>query len=152
VSALPAPVEQLVGGLRHSCARLTTQQLYCWGGNVEGELGDGTLTARPTPTLVADEVRAASASDSTLCVVYTDGRVACAGDNGFGEVGDGTRRAVAALTDVPGITDAVDVAAGRDHTCALHADGAVSCWGSDLQGELGLGAEDFRPTSVHGFD
>jgi hypothetical protein len=40
---------------------------------------------------------------------------------------------------VPGIEDAVDVAAGDEHGCALHRHGGVTCWGSGLQGNLGNG-------------
>ncbi|HEX6243159.1 MAG TPA: hypothetical protein VFZ61_19735 [Polyangiales bacterium] len=34
----------------HSCARLNTGAVVCWGDNGSGQLGDGTAIARPVPT------------------------------------------------------------------------------------------------------
>ena len=44
-----------------------------------------------------------------------------------------------------GITDAIAVSAGTNHSCALHQNGTISCWGYNWDGELGNGQnyEDF---------
>jgi alpha-tubulin suppressor-like RCC1 family protein len=34
---------------RHTCGVTTGHQAFCWGDNAAGQLGDGTLTDRPTP-------------------------------------------------------------------------------------------------------
>jgi alpha-tubulin suppressor-like RCC1 family protein len=47
---------------------------------------------------------------------------------------------------VPGLTDVVEVALGRDFACARHATGAVSCWGDGRYGQLGDGSTTWRPT------
>jgi alpha-tubulin suppressor-like RCC1 family protein len=55
----PAPVvggldfRQVDAGVRHTCGVTTDDRAYCWGGNDVGQLGDGTTTARSTPTPVA---------------------------------------------------------------------------------------------------
>ncbi|MDQ3036618.1 MAG: RCC1 domain-containing protein, partial [Myxococcota bacterium] len=53
--AMPADVVGLPGGLRelatgsfHSCVR-TERDVWCWGANGRGELGDGTAADRATP-------------------------------------------------------------------------------------------------------
>jgi alpha-tubulin suppressor-like RCC1 family protein len=35
----------------HTCGVREAGALYCWGGNDEGQLGDGTRTARLEPVL-----------------------------------------------------------------------------------------------------
>ncbi|HEU4410431.1 MAG TPA: hypothetical protein VFS43_34570 [Polyangiaceae bacterium] len=60
VSVLAAPggpsfvgAQAVTGGLYHTCALMTNNQVLCWGGNNEGQIGDGTAElTRPHPTLV----------------------------------------------------------------------------------------------------
>jgi alpha-tubulin suppressor-like RCC1 family protein len=62
-SQVNAPAEVMGGatdwtavsvGSGHSCARITTGRLFCWGANVHGGIGDGTSgNIRTTPTDVA---------------------------------------------------------------------------------------------------
>ena len=40
-----------VGG-SHSCGRTTDGATFCWGYNLEGQLGDGTLAHRTEPQRV----------------------------------------------------------------------------------------------------
>ena len=47
-----------------------------------------------------------------------------------------------------GISDAVQVAAGRDHSCALRRNGDVACWGQNEHGEVGDGTTTKRDTPV----
>ncbi|HVV84572.1 MAG TPA: hypothetical protein VHE35_16000, partial [Kofleriaceae bacterium] len=65
-----------------------------------------------------------------MCALQPDGRVICWGQNGNGEVGDvrGVAHPVPVL--VPGVRDAVTLAAGPSGTCAATRAGLVWCWGS----------------------
>ena len=55
----------------------------------------------------------------------------CWGANGSGQLGDGTTVSapLTALVTVAGVSGAVDVAVGTQHSCAVLADGSVRCWG-----------------------
>lgn len=44
-------VSGLDAGLEHTCA-IAGRQVYCWGDNVYGELGDGTGTSRAAPAVI----------------------------------------------------------------------------------------------------
>lgn len=39
-------------GRGNACGVTTSGELYCWGSNTHGELGDGTRTLRPAPVLI----------------------------------------------------------------------------------------------------
>ena len=44
--------EQVGAGNSHTCSFVVSGQLYCWGANVKGQVGDGTNEDRDVPTLV----------------------------------------------------------------------------------------------------
>src|SRR5262249_12283496 len=68
--------------------------------------------------------------------------VACWGANEHGQLGDGTELSHW-LPRVPrvvkGLTDAVEIAAGYQHSCARLSDDTVRCWGNNDAGQLGDG-------------
>ncbi|MEP7327240.1 MAG: hypothetical protein ABI836_14915 [Gemmatimonadota bacterium] len=45
----------IIGGGSHTCGSLADRTVYCWGKNNNGAVGDGSLTTRTDPTLVADQ-------------------------------------------------------------------------------------------------
>jgi len=71
----------------------------------------------------------------------------CWGLNGWGQLGNTTLVDSTTPVVVNGITDAVQVSAGRDHSCAVLASGQIRCWGSDSEGELGDTAAGWRVSS-----
>ena len=78
------------------------------------------------------------------CTVGASGRVWCSGAAHFGPaLGNGYER-----VEVPGITNAIQVSVGGDHTCALLATGTVKCWGYNGWGELGNGTTTSSATPV----
>jgi alpha-tubulin suppressor-like RCC1 family protein len=71
------------------------------------------------------------------CALMSDSSIACWGYNVTGQLGDGTTTDRSRPTFVPGLTGAVDVGAGIQHTCARYSDRTVRCWGDDRHGQLG---------------
>lgn len=85
-----------------------------------------------------------SAGSEHSCAVRLNGEVACWGRNDSGQLGlgftsDDLENGVSVPGAVLGITDAVDVVAGYNHSSALRATGAVRCWGRNSSGSLGNG-------------
>jgi alpha-tubulin suppressor-like RCC1 family protein len=134
----------------HTCAlQGGSGNVYCWGLNDSGQLGDGTTVNRALP--VQPSLPAASAlgsmEDATCAVA--GGAVYCWGDNTDYELGDGTnieRHSPVAVVGLP--SAALAVAEGNQHTCALLADGTVECWGYNFLGALGNGSftQNDQPT------
>jgi Regulator of chromosome condensation (RCC1) repeat len=90
--------QTLALGNYHSCARLTGDQVHCWGDNRHGALGDGTTTNRNTPASVLQSptgpslagVQALTLGSGHSCALLTGGPVQCWGRNSLGQLGDGT--------------------------------------------------------------
>jgi len=131
VSAVTANAAFSVFGDR-TCA-LKNGVAWCWGQNVDGELGDGTTTASLVPVAVtglSNGVRAISDGGYHGCALK-DGGAWCWGSNALGQLGDGTTSGSSVPVVVSGLGSGVSsISAGSYQTCALR-DGGVSCWGSN---------------------
>ncbi len=160
VGGLP-PVAQLAVGNQFNCVRTTEGEVWCWGHNLNGQLGNGTTdydVARPARVAGLTNIVDVSAGDEHVCAVRDDGAVFCWGRNFYGQLGDGTEEIDRLLpVRVVDLDDAIQVAAGFGHTCALRHTGTVACWGWNSGGQAGvplieeiLQPLQLRPVSVEG--
>jgi alpha-tubulin suppressor-like RCC1 family protein len=97
VSALGTSVTKLSsgsGGQIHSCAIETDHTLWCWGGNFEGELGNGTTVGSTTPiqvTALGATVVDVSTGGRDTCAAKADGSLWCWGAGDYAQIGDGSQ-------------------------------------------------------------
>jgi alpha-tubulin suppressor-like RCC1 family protein len=161
--------QALVSGGQHSCGLTTTMQgtdLYCWGYNGSGQIGDGTLGTALVPVAVAGglgwldvpapvagqhvALTIAAGYDHTCALAGTGAY--CWGRNTRGQLGDGSTaiRTVPTLVTGSGALAFRSIAAGESHTCAVTDTGVLYCWGSNANGQLGDGTTTDRlePTLV----
>jgi alpha-tubulin suppressor-like RCC1 family protein len=136
----------ITAGTSHTCALKQDTTVVCWGKNTNGQLGNGTTTLSTTPSPVANlsGVLQLSTGDSHTCAVKNStitggigGPVVCWGNNGNGQLGDNSTVERLIPVNVIGLTDAVAVSAGANHTCAVKADSSVVCWGGNFLNQLG---------------
>jgi hypothetical protein len=130
----------VAAGAEHTCALLNDSSVKCWGGNANGQLGDGTQNQANMPVTVTGlpPAQAITAGGAHTCALLNDGSVRCWGLNERGQLGDGTFVSRAAPVAVPGLPAISKIAAGGPHTCAASAaDGGLYCWGNGGYGELG---------------
>lgn len=146
----------LATGYRHSCAVRASGKVACWGANVVGQLGDGTVSPSSTPVEVLglDDAVMVAAGGSSTCALREGGEVACWGSNSSGELGNGTTSASSTPVDVSPLADAVAIAVGTSRACAVRSAGEVVCWGWGAEGGLGNGTADdsTAPVPVLGID
>ncbi|AKQ63715.1 BNR repeat domain protein [Myxococcus hansupus] len=130
-------------GFRHGLVLMEDGTVRAFGNNQNGQLGDGTTTSKDYPVEVVgltDVVKVAGGSMHSVAL-KRDGTIWVWGRNDYGNLGTGVADGDSHPLphQVPGVTDVVDIANGRDHILAVHADGTVSAWGLDVSGQLGQG-------------
>lgn len=154
-TCVPTPLTEIVDlavGDDHGCALTSTNRLYCWGSNDNGQIGAGTGRAFPYATaieLAAGETPQSIAAGARHTCALSDQGVQCWGDDRLRQLGvftDGVIR-----LDQPTHVTLLDGTAvgalslGSGHSCALEA-GQVYCFGAaQLTGvETMVGSDEIR--------
>jgi alpha-tubulin suppressor-like RCC1 family protein len=129
-------------GFYHTCAVASSAgNVWCWGFNGYGQLGNGTTTNNPVPQLVPSlsGVVEIGGGDQHPCARLSGGTVRCWGGNVRFQLGGAST-----TVDVSGVTGATSLATGALHTCALVSSGVVWCWGANGAGQVGDGSTSDR--------
>jgi alpha-tubulin suppressor-like RCC1 family protein len=115
--------------------------LWTWGFNVYGALGDGTTARKSTPIQVGSLTnwKQVVVGYRHTAAVKTDGTLWTCGYNGYGQLGDGTTVDKSSPIQVGSLTNWKQVAGGHMHTAAVKTDGTLWTWGDNYMGELGDG-------------
>ncbi|WP_169788752.1 Ig-like domain-containing protein [Vulgatibacter incomptus] len=157
------PANSLLG---HACGLTVDGKVYCWGRNLQGQLGSGSFEQSPVPVPIADDdsfldVKVSSLESSRVassCGLRADGVVLCWGDNRYSQLGFPGCTASSNdpecveyhPTPTPVQTDErfVQIGMGGAYSCGLTAEGVAFCWGA-----LAGGGESWQvPTPILGHE
>lgn len=155
-------VEQVAISISHTCA-LARGEVYCWGSNSYGEVGDGTFTPTAVPVKAQNlaDVAQLTAGHGFTCARKKSGEVFCWGVNNYGQLGT-TDEGHPSPEQVPGLSGAVDIGAStglnvppddpdfaknKTSLCALLEGGTVTCFGNLWKGEV-AGIKDAKQLRV----
>ncbi|MBI2377684.1 MAG: hypothetical protein HYV07_27025 [Deltaproteobacteria bacterium] len=144
VLMLPSAAEVELS-LTYACARTssTPAEVWCWGSNVEGQLGlespDNHHHA-PAPVVGALGAIDVAVTSAVGCAALTSGELLCWGLNVEGQLGPNVPRdVITSPTPIP-LEHVRAVALGDGHACAIAGEsGELYCWGQNQRGELGTG-------------
>ncbi|HET8933136.1 MAG TPA: hypothetical protein VFN67_06855 [Polyangiales bacterium] len=141
-------------GYAHNCG-ISGGQLYCWGYNPYGQVGNGTQTSPALFSLtpVALPVGEASwisvaAGGSHTCAITNTNTTYCWGRQQLGQTGQGATSTTPRTT--PGKTSKADpqgftaIQADINHVCGLVGTSGY-CWGLGVLGGIGDGGTTNRP-------
>lgn len=137
------PAVAVDGGVGHTCAMNKAHEIWCWGDNRHGQLGDGNPGAanrRSVQVLLPDRAMEFSVGNDHACAVLADTTVACWGRGDRGQLGNGDTADQSRPVIVKELRGIEQIAAGGDHTCARDRDGMIWCWGANDDGRLGHGS------------
>ena len=141
---------QVTAGKSFSFAINSEGELYAWGANDSGQLGDATFTGRSAPVRAQSPIGVTfvqiSAGARHSIALGSDGNVYAWGSNQLGQLGNGTYSfsAVPALVSVPDGITFTQVDASESLSAAIGSDGAAYVWGT---GKLPLG-EDVTASNI----
>jgi Regulator of chromosome condensation (RCC1) repeat/Bacterial Ig-like domain (group 2) len=133
-----------------ACAISDVQQLYCWGDDSFGQIGNGAGGGGAQPrlaTVASERFNAITSGGAHACALNLTGLAYCWGQDSLGQLGD--LRRINSTSPIPVVGPNGQVAqalsyarisAGGKHTCAIATDGAAWCWGDGSSGALGTGS------------
>ena len=127
-------------GKAHSCATNYSGEIYCWGRNSFGQIGDGTIQNRLIPTMVSLPIGysavAVSSGGEHSCAILNGSQPACWGRNSQGQLGDGTLlgKLEPRIVQNSAWTGALRITAGDGQSCIVTLDHKVWCWGQSSAG------------------
>jgi uncharacterized repeat protein (TIGR02543 family) len=142
--------QHLSTGITHSIGKTTNGQVYAFGSNEFGNIGNGTTAFTPThPTLISftglqdgETIRDVIAGQFSTFAVTSNGRVYAWGLNSVGQLGDNSTvnkftPTLISFTDLQDGETIRNVLADEYHSLAVTTNGRVYAWGRNTSGQLG---------------
>lgn len=145
-------VQGLSSGPFHICY-LDGGEVFCWGMNDSGQLGDGTYISRAAPTKVrglAGKAVKIGTGFAHTCALIENGSVQCWGYAGLGRLGSGiSSETMPEPVLVKGLeNDSTDLFVGAHQTCVIQNQ-ALKCWGNDIFSSLNMQRMDSQNRPYH---
>ncbi len=152
-------------GYQTACATTNgaSENLYCWGYNGFGTVGNFGTTNQAKPTVVSvpgtwtdinvNAYHACARQNNSLGSSATVGALWCWGLNEYGQLGDNTYSNSNQGRTTPGLVSGGQLwkrfSTGYSSTCAIRDDDSLWCWGRNFDGELATNnAWKTRPVPV----
>ncbi|HKE89957.1 MAG TPA: Ig-like domain-containing protein [Gemmatimonadales bacterium] len=138
---------------QHTCGVTAAGAVFCWGENLAGALGNGTITdsgvvgglSYPTGVLQPGAITALATGDGFSCAVTAPSGVTyCWGAGDHNKLGNGSLENRLAPWPIIGGLFASGVAAEHKRGCLLATDSLAYCWGDTQQSPTAVpGARKF---------
>lgn len=156
-------IKMIAGGESHSLAIASTGELYAWGNNTNGQVGNNSVSIVRTPVNLSNTqfsggvtnelyekvFRTIAAGTAHSLAIDSSGQLYTWGYNDYGQLGDnsttGSRTAInlSAAEFVGGVANPLygkhiqSIAAGYSHSLAIDSSGQLYAWGLNSSGQLG---------------
>ncbi|MBQ4331593.1 MAG: hypothetical protein IJC31_07140 [Spirochaetaceae bacterium] len=127
-------------------------ELYTWGNNEFGNIGNGNTNVQTTPHLVGISGRVKNvvtdSSGQTVFAITEDGKLYSWGKNNCGQIGNETTNNQTTPYLVKGIDGKIkDVVSSKGETIyAITEEGKLYSWGKNSTGQVGNGTTEYQTT------
>lgn len=150
-----ANVVELSVATSHTCALVEGGDVYCFGSNYFGELGDGTTNnaKKPVKARSVAGVKALATGAEVTCAVLANGSASCWGMNDMGQLGQGNTDKLVHGDPMPvlgldGPVKSIAASSEAGVVCALLESGTTKCWGERLGDSAGASTPGATMLSV----
>ena len=151
--------KQIVCGGNHSMAIGSDGELYTWGSNFKGQLGNNSNTDdnySPTKITLASGIKPTqiACGSKHAMAIGSDGELYTWGGNNHGQLGTGTKDTFAHCGPIqislPNGVKPKQISCGYDFSMAIGSDNQLYAWGYNGDGELGdnTTTDKLTPTKI----
>ena len=125
--------------------------VYAWGHNLKGELGDVTCDNKSEPVKieVPGKVIQVAAGNELSFALCKNGDLYAWGNNESYQMGDGMN--ISRMEPEKIMEDVKAIAAGSNHALAIKEDNALYVWGRNKDGALGIAESDCDQKDENGY-
>ena len=148
---------QVATGQSHIVALGSDGNVYAWGLNNYGQLGDSSTASDSIPVMVKKPAGVTSWTAVAAGAFYSmamanNGDIYAWGFNNFGQLGNGTTSndSIPTLVKLPTGVTATKIAAGTNFGLAVGSNDSLYVWGRNFNGQLGIGntTDQHSPVTV----
>ena len=147
ITGVPAMVA-VVAGQNHTLALASAGEVYAFGYNGSGQIGNGTQAQPTVPLLISSlpQIAGIAAGDNHSLAWTSGGQLYAWGANGTYQLGDGSNTMRTSPTLITAVSGVAQAAGGASHTLVRSTSGQVRAWGRNNEGQLGDGTIVNRTT------
>ena len=139
--------KEIAPGRFHSMAIDNNGDLWVWGENTNGQIGDGTKSDSLNPKKIKEGTTFTKISAGIYhsMAIDSNGNLWTWGYNYEGQLGDGTIDESLIPKKIKEGTKFTEISAGDRHSMAIDSNGNLWAWGINYEGQLGNGTTSYEP-------
>ena len=153
-------IQQIAAGNHHSAIVTTLGNVFTFGFNIYGQLGDGTTVNKGIPTNITgqftlntgEKIERIMLGVHTSAAVTNQSSVFTWGKNSCSELGDGTTIDspnpinISSLFSFSNELTVYDISLGDSFMAVVDSEGTMYLWGDNYEGKLGIGSTTLQST------
>ena len=129
-----------------SAAITINGDLYCWGDNRDGKVGNGSTDDQYTPNKILENIKEFYDNSDYAAAITTNGDLYCWGDNSWGQVGNGSTDDQYTPNKILENVKEFYIVNDCWNSAAVTTNGDLYCWGHNSDGTVGNGSTESQLT------